>query len=387
MPGADTGAKLDAAQRQLAAKGGGVVYFAPGEYRFKDSIKLLSGIILRGAAPTRETDARKDGYRLESRLEFPKYEFGPEGDGTPNSTAFKAVELADPATAVNCGVVDLAIHRGHILLGEDKDHHCGGNRLVYGCILTDTAYPWPAVPNAKNGQHGWQRYTHPFGAAIEVKSAENLLIANNRLPQSGGDNFTMNGYVLFDRKRQPTKIDGLVFDYDNRAVEIRGWRWVVTGNDYEVHSNWCADRSFRFNDGEGLMHEDHCNSTIKDSILRGNKGNRYLSLYWCAGIDGLLVEINDIQVDRQQDGAIWVDANRTSGQFPIRNVTIRNNRVNGGIRISGSPAENNVISGNRFTGQGESKIDNFANARIDGNQGFTVNTQRGEKEKKMFGIK
>lgn len=464
--------KLAAAQNQLAAKGGGVVYFPPGEYRFKDSIKLLDGIILRGAPPAAEKDARNDGYRLESRLEFPKYEFKAEGDGTPNDTAFKGIALADPAAASNCGVVDLAIHRGHIHFGEGKDQRCGSKRIVFGCILTNTAYPWPAVPNVKNGQHGWQRYTHPFGAAIEVKSAENMLIANNRIPQSGGDNFTMNGYVLFDRKRQQTTIDGVVFDYDNRpgiyanhaalggpggngpddtpetnpagfrkgtvihrnhiycsgrcaigfsgdgvvcsdnvirfakdawrptaigdslsagsstndnrAVEMRGWRWKVTGNDYEVYSNWCADRSFRFNDGEGLMHEDHCNSTIKDSVLSGNRGNRYLSLYWCAGIDGLTVEDNHIQVDQQKDGAIWVDANRTSGQYPIRNVTIRNNTVNGAIRISGSPAANNLVTGNRFTGSGESRIDNFAGAKVEGNQGFTVNTERSEKEKKMF---
>lgn len=474
IAGADADAKLTTAQQQLVARGGGVVFFPAGEYRFKETIRLLDKIVLRGAPPGGVCDARRDDYRLSTRIEFPKYEFKAEGDGTPNATAFKSIELADPAGASDCGVVDLEIHRGHILLGEDREHRCGGNRIVWGCILTETAYPWPEVPYRNIGQHGWQRYTHLFGAAIETKSSQNLLVGNNRMPPSGKDNFTMNGYVILDRKGQSTTLDGVVFDYDNRpgiyanhaalggpggqgpddtpetnpagfrkgtvvhnnfvfcsgrcaigfagdgvvcsdnvirfardvwrptsvgrqvssgastndnrAVEMRGWRWRVTGNDYEVYSNLSFDRVYHYNDGEGLMHEDHCNSTIKDSVLRGNKGNRYLSLYWCAGIDGLLVEDNRITVDQQKDAAIFVDANRTNALFPVRNVTIRNNQVNGDIRISGSPGENNIVSGNRFSGQGEARIDNFCNARLENNQGFKVNTERGEKEKQRLGL-
>lgn len=474
VDGASPDEKLAAAQRKLAAAGGGVVFFPPGEYRFKDSIRLMDGIVLRGAPPA-DSDARKESYQLSSRIEFPKYQFKAEGDGTPNDSAFKSVRVVDPAATSNCGVVHLAINRGHVVFGDNEDGSCGRNRLVFGCVLTNTAHPWAEmVPSEKIGQHAWQRFTHPFGAAIEAKSAENLLIAHNRMPRSGQDDFTMNGYILHGRKKEKMTLDGVVFDYDNRpgiyanhaslggpggsgpdgtpeshptgfrkgavihgnyvfctgrcaisfsgdgtvcsdnvirfakdvwrptpvglqvsagsstndnrAVEMRGWRWKVTGNDYEVHSNLSFDRVFHYNDGEGLMHEDHCNSTIKDSVLTGNKGNRYLSLYWCAGIDGLLVENNEIELNQQRDGAIWVDANRVGKQFTIRNVTIRNNRVNGGIRISGSSGENNVVSGNRFTGTGESRIDNFAGAKLDGNTGFSVNSERGEKEKKMFGL-
>ena len=77
---------------------------------------------------------------------------------------------------------------------------------------------------------------------------------------------------------------------------MRGWRWVVDGNDYQVHRNWAFDRKYKINDGEGLMHEDHVNSTIHDSVLTNNRGNTYLSLYKTAGIDGLLVEGNDIRL-------------------------------------------------------------------------------------------
>ena len=44
------------------------------------------------------------------------------------------------------------------------------------------------------------------------------------------------------------------------------------------------------------MHEDHVNATVKDSVLTNNRGNAYLSIYQTAGIDGLLVEGNDIRL-------------------------------------------------------------------------------------------
>ena len=170
-------------------------------------------------------------------------------------------------------------------------------------------------------------------AAIHVFTAENGLVANNRLPRSGDDNFTMNGYLharpraeagrrwtawcstttiaraststttasaapaargrTARPKRIPTAsargwssatttsstraaarsasaatasqcrnnvirfakdvwrptVTGRHLSHgastnDNRAVEMRGWRWVVDGNDYEVYRNVCASTAF-----------------------------------------------------------------------------------------------------------------------------------------------
>jgi hypothetical protein len=159
---------------------------------------------------------------------------------------------------------------------------------------------------------------------------------------------------------------------DNRAMEIRGWRWNVSHNDFEVHRNWSYDRKYPINDGEGLMHEDHCNSSILDSVMRGNKGNAYLSLYKTAGIDGLLIEENDIRPPGAASSIapIFVSANRTQEPFPIRNVTIRNNRTNGSIHIEGQPAENLLIEGNHHLGDGSGLIRNLAGATIRNNHGF-----------------
>ncbi len=470
VPGAGADEKLAKAQEQLAAKGGGVIYFPPGEYRFGQSILLKDGIVLRGAPPAGETDARKDGYRLGTRFEFPKYQYKAEGNGTPIDTAFKSIGVADPASASNTGVVHIDINRGHILFKQADDGSCGKNRIVLGCIVRNAAFADPAIPDASIGQKPWHRHTWRFGAAIEAKSAENLLIANNRLPKSGDDDFKMNGYVIqySDRQGKHTmEIDGVPFDYDNRpgiyanheniggpggqgpdgtpethplgfrkgivirnnfiystgrcaigftgdgticsdnvirfardvwrptatgrdrtggastndnrAMEIRGWRWTVSNNDYEVYRNLAFDRKYYINDGEGLMHEDHANSIVKDSILSGNKGNAYLSIYKTAGIDGLLVEGNEIVLadNAGKLPAIFVCSNRTNDAFPTRNVKIINNTVGGtGIVIDGSKdSANNLIHGNRTSGPpsksaGKYVITNQANAKVEGNTGF-----------------
>jgi hypothetical protein len=457
--------KLAAAQTMLAAGGGGVAYFPSGTYRFAESIKLLDGVVLRGATPKSVTAAHNDRYSLATKFEFPKYEPTFGGEGASIAAAFKGIVLAEPATASNCGVLHVDINRGHIHFEDDgsDEHRAGLNRFVVGCILRNSAVADPAVPNLKIGQHGWQRFTQRHHAAIDVKAAENILVANNRLPQSGDDNFSMSGFVLLDPKKKPTTFDGIVFDYDNRpglyvnhygiggaggggpegtpethpfgfrrgivirdnfvfntgrmgigfcgdgvvcssnviripddifrptatgqqlttgastndnrAIEMRGWRWTVEENDYEVHRNWASDRKYKINDGEGLMHEDHVNSTVRDSILQNNRGNTYLSIYKTAGIDGLVIEGNDIRLgDGRQTiargAAIFAVADRNSGRYPCRNVTITNNTVaGGGITIAGSPAEKNLIRNNKCL-RDVAPIKNDAEAIVEGNLGF-----------------
>lgn len=105
MPGRETLEKINAAQQQLAAQGGGVIYFPPGVYRITNSIQLKDGIVLRGADPSPGTRPQDESYVPPSRLEFPQYLFQAEGNGTPIETAFKGIQLENPATASHCGVI------------------------------------------------------------------------------------------------------------------------------------------------------------------------------------------------------------------------------------------------------------------------------------------
>ncbi len=463
--GESADARLKAAQDALAAKGGGMLFVPAGTYTFKDHVLIRNGVVVRGADPVGETDARKEGYAPPTRFEFPKYTPKFEGDGTPTDAAFKGIALVDPSADSNCGLVNVAVERGHVAFLETPEHKVGTNRVVVGCVFRNAATAEAAIPDLKIGQHPWQRFTARHHAAITVRSGENALVANNRLPKSGDDNFTMKGYVLEGRKNAKVVCEeGVVFDYDNRpglyvndfglggaggslpdgtpethpfgfrkgvvirdnfvycsgrcaisfsgdgtycggnvirfpkklwrptatgrgatlgsstndnrAVQMRGWRWTVEGNDYEVYRNLAYDKVYEINDGEGLMHEDHVNSTVLDSKLLDNKGNSYLSIYKTGGINGLVVKGNDIRTPAGIS-AIYVVADRNPGRnqtnrFECKNVLIEGNTTAGsGIEVCGEPAANNVVRNNTHVGPG-GMIVNKAAAELENNTGYEL---------------
>jgi len=464
VAGATADEKLAAAQKQLGAEGG-VIFFPAGVYQFKEHITLQNNIILRGETP-KQTDARKDDYAPATRFEFPKYEPTFEGDGTANETAFKGFRVADPATTSNVGLVNIAINRGHINFDETRTHEAGRNRFVVGCTLMNTAVPDEKVPSRSIGQHGWQRYPGWKHSAIRLYTAENALVANNRLNPST-DSFMMKGYVVQKNPRfgKDTEARDVLFDHDNRggitvngyslggaggqdpkgtpethpwgfrkgivivnnyvfltgrtaihftgdgtiasfnviqmkpgvqritntgigttsgsstndnrAMTIRGWRYTVEGNDYEVYRNLSSDGTYYINDGEGLMHEGHANCVIKDSKIINNKGNAYLSVFLTAGIDGLLVEGNDIRPKGPgtdtKISSIFVVSDRNWDRHYLRNVRIINNTTAGsGIAITGAPAEGNVVKGNKHIGDMPGSITNGAEAVVEDNENYTV---------------
>lgn len=218
--------------------------------------------------------------------------------------------------------------------------------------------------------------THPWGFRKGLVIQQNYVFCTGRCAISftGDGTICKDNVIRFeDNVWRPTttgtnRTTGSATN-DNRAVQMRGWRWTVTGNDYEVYRNVCYDRSYRINDGEGLMHEDHVNSTVLDSKLLNNKGNTYISIYKTAGINGLLIRGNDIRTAGGIN-TIYVVANRNRGDYPCRNVTIEDNITAGsGIRIAGTPASSNVVRNNRHVGQG-GVITNLAQAIVSGNQGY-----------------
>ncbi len=403
--------------------------------------------------------ATSDAYDPPTKFEFPKYQPVFEQDGTPIDTAFKGIQLENPTGGAHTGVVNLSLNCGHIHFGEGNEHQCSGSRIVFGCVLRNAAVADANVPYREEGQHPWQRFTARHHAAIDAKAREKLLVANNRLPKSGEENFVMKGYRLKPSRGKTPSFD-VIFDYDNRpglyvnhfcvggaggsgndgtpeshpygfrkeivivdnyiyhtgrmgigfcgdgvicsrnmtrlakdvwrptatgrdmtsgsstndnrAIEMRGWRWIVEDNDCEVHRNWAADRAYQINDGEGLMHEDHCNSTVTDSRLVGNRVNSYLSIYKCGSIDGLWVEGNDVSVPGKI-ADIFVVANRNSGSQPCRNVKIVNNVTrSNGILIAGSPSSGNVVQGNVHQGEQAGYLRNEANAKVAGNRNYVV---------------
>ncbi|MGC8743537.1 MAG: hypothetical protein ACP5T0_06635 [Verrucomicrobiia bacterium] len=452
---------LKNAQQIQSHKGGGVIFFPAGVYKFKDDIKLKNGIILRGEEPVNLISIPNNELKLSTKFEFPKYSPKFTGAGAPNESAFKGIVLEEPEKASNCGVVHIDINRGYVNFGEGDGHKCGANRIVFGCVFRNAAGVAPEIPSAKDNQPLWLRYTHKFRAAIGVNTYENALVAQNCIPKSGDDNFTISEYPLKNRKGE-IELLAVEFDYDNRpgiyvnhyciggaggsgndgtpesypwgfrkgilisdnyiystgrsaisfcgdgvvcsgnvirfakdvfrptvtgihcsygsstndnrAVEMRGWRWRLENNDYEVYRNLCSDKKYYINDGEGLMHEDHCNSIIIDSYLINNRGNSYLSLFHCGEINGLQIEGNDISVAHSiQDIYVTTPRHKQPGDFPIRNVAIvKNITRSNGIRVMGHPSEKVVVKDNRHIGANPGVILNEANAEIINNKNYIV---------------
>ncbi|MFW5839132.1 MAG: hypothetical protein ACOCZE_00995, partial [Planctomycetota bacterium] len=143
------------------------------------------------------------------------------------------------------------------------------------------------------------------------------------------------------------------------------------------YRNRVHGRAFYINDGEGIMHEGHANSTIKDSRIINNTVNAYLSIYKTAGIDGLEIRGNVIKPagpgTDTKIPAIFVDSDRNWDRHYIHNVKILDNITSGKILIRGAPARGNVVRGNLFVGDNPEKrlILNSAKALVENNEGFT----------------
>jgi hypothetical protein len=219
--------------------------------------------------------------------------------------------------------------------------------------------------------------THPYGFRKGTVIVDNYVYNSGRM----GIGFTGDGVICsrnvtrIARDAWRPTVTGQSVSHgsstnDNRAIEMRGWRWVVEHNDCVINRNWAAERGYLINDGEGLMHEDHCNSTIVDSRVVGNKVNSYLSIYKTGPIDGLHIEGNDVSVPGTI-ADIFVVANRNSGPQSCRKVTIVNNKTrSNGILIAGSPASGNVVKGNVHLGKRPGCLKNEAYAKVSGNKNY-----------------
>ncbi|MEL7118128.1 MAG: hypothetical protein AAFO07_01765 [Bacteroidota bacterium] len=224
--GADWNTKLEKAQKELSKKGGGVVFFPAGIYFFQKTVKLKSHIVLRGENPVGLKDAYDGEYQLSTQFEFPKYEPSIGGQSNNVETAFKGIRLEYSNTTTHCGVINIAINRGHIKFGADvyqidefaeEFEKYGRNHIVFGCILRNAAIADPNIPHV--WQQPWQVWTHRHNAAIDIRAAGNVLVANNRIPESGEDDFLMPGYAIKPGKNNEGETvtrDDITFRYDNR---------------------------------------------------------------------------------------------------------------------------------------------------------------------------
>lgn len=470
--GEDWVERFNKAQEQLKTTGGGVIFFPSGTYHFKESLLLQSNMVIRGEEPKQIRDAWDGEYTLTTRFEFPEYSPNIGGDHNRVESAFKGIRLQNPHSTTHCGVVNVDVNHGHIKFGADiynikafvdNFDTYGRNHLVFGCIIRNAAIADPTIP--REWQKPWQIWTHRHNAAIDIRAAENVLVANNRIPQSGDEDFLMPGYVVkagstnegktieredvtfrYDNRPgiyvnygsvtgSPEEAphcyikgidvrDNYIYNYgcmgigvsgdgayvggnvirfgagnylpiyngvnmshhvnNNRAIELRALRWTVEYNNYEVYSNTQPDTTEylgRYNDGEGIMHEQHDNvPMIIDSKLRYNVGNRYLSI-WRTPVDGLEIvgniirtSPNDMAFTNSPAICIQGQVHLTDSLLPVRNVKIIGNITGGtGIRMLGLDKGGNRIENNHHFGPGEGLLElSMPEIPVDNNGNYTI---------------
>jgi hypothetical protein len=241
--------KFEAARDELHSIGGGVLYYPAGVYDFSDApmdgpngrgLMLKSGVVIRGEAPTSDTDASDGTYTLGTRFDFgftTRTGTGvtPVGE-TPRDWNLIGLE---PDTAngetlsevANVGIVHVHLVGASVFWGFELDWSgtttyaasgawkaslvkpawqsriangqfpldyfagsgssrsylgAGPGRLIFGCILQDSApindvYREGRADPKNFGDTGY--FLQKFGARIQVYGSK-VCIANNLLPKS-----------------------------------------------------------------------------------------------------------------------------------------------------------------------------------------------------------
>lgn len=417
FPGATALERFKAAQAAVVATGGGVVFFPAGTYYFDDSLELKSGVVLRGADPTRSRYARDQPYAPPSRFEFPKH-------------GFKIISNAENAR--NIGIVNLDINRARLALKLPQAENC----LVYGNRLTNAIGLDPQVPQA--WQQPEQRWTDRHSRAIGVFALGNVLVANNRIARSS-DHFRQPGYVLAARG-QPAgtpETRTVLFDYDNRygirvnrettqrtpatpesdphlfrpgivvadnyvfvsgrvgihvggngaqilrnfiqgeravrntvngiqlargsdtnehrAIDIAGWNYRIEDNEFYDFRNQLENSRYPLTDGEGILQQESSGSEARGGLIRNNRGNAYIGIYKIGVASGITIAHNRLSGDAD----ILLTADRNNGPGLAQNNRIIGNQLEGNIVLTGSQTNSlgNQVSGNLHTrGLGKIKL-------------------------------
>jgi len=299
--------QFNAARDAAFNNGGGVVYFPSGTYIFNDSIKLKSGVIIRGETPAVKL-AKTNNYHPPAKLVFPKYEPQLSGNGTPNETAFKSIQTITPDQDSNIGIINLDINRAAINIVGNIDTNKNSNIIIFGVRSNNVAKPDPQVPKLEF-QNPWQRYSHRFAANIELTGYENILVANNRINDNITDNYEQPGYKLQSRDKK-----NIITYQEGNKVPFH------YGNHYGIVVNRGGKK-----DGFKLAATPATEPGLfrKGIVIRDNWVYHTMRVAIHAAGDGLIIQNNDIQ--DQPNKQWWTDPTGTrkaTGAVTLENRAI-----------------------------------------------------------------
>ncbi len=298
-------ARLDSVLQSLSNAGGGVLYFEKGLYYFAGSIRLRSGVVLRGADPVPGKKQPDAPLVYPTRFVFPIMEI--DGRGTASAESVKVLPAAAEQKSIftgldperNFGLVNLDINRAVINLrnaplGQPVDQlktkELHSRVLLLGLHLNNAAVPDPSIPTAVQSAagHDWQRWPWKLAGTINLTAGADAVIAGCRVNDQPTDNFRQNDFMTedgmtfdgFDARYRFSDHPAVAFNYPAgpalkrvKHIEVRGNRFFVSrGNDPVVF----AGENVKFIDNQSVEIEEQEN-VVLDGRVASNKN--YNALY------------------------------------------------------------------------------------------------------------
>lgn len=274
--------KFENARDELAAQGGGVLFYPAGEYDFSDApligpngrgLMLKQGVVILGETPTIDDDARDGQLQLLTKFIFPyqtKTDSAGEWSGeVPHNWSIVGL-YADATERISdqnyVGIAWIHLIGATIYWGPDMiwgetyataaswlgkkavgdwqnrqpdgthpaDPFAGGGpkfesyvsggtgRFVFGCVIEDAAV-LDDIHNYGAGPDGF--FTYRFGARIGVYGSR-VFVANNLLPKSD-KNFKYK-QLVYHPQTKVKEVAWIMFDYGHaQGVQINkdllGW--------------------------------------------------------------------------------------------------------------------------------------------------------------------
>jgi len=386
----DDQASVEAAIDAANLAGGGVVFFPAGVYKFSNTLKLKSGVVLRGADFANNV-AKNDPFQPVSILEFPKYNPVLTGTGTPITEGFKAITSFSKSIN-NIGIVNLDVNRARIefhpsfvQVGSNSGN--GGdpnfqpvehnrNCIVMGVRSNNTAVPDPGIPTVAN-QNLWQRFSWRFAANFDLYFAQNVIVANcklNDLSQKRmDDSYDQPGYRTNPAVAIAVPTDSLTrFNYaahygisvnrakimgalEDKTITIKPFVWYAQPEEepglfakgVEIVDNWVYKelRIAITASGLGLLIKGNVTKDKANKIAYlgpdgKSKNTNYSATYENRGIDfsGWDVRVEDNDVEAFPLG--WPGTNYKS----IDGEGIMNQGNSGGSSVNGLVLMNNTVN-------------------------------------------
>lgn len=207
----------------------------------------------------------------------------------------------------------------------------------YGINVQGSTGEWGAAP--------WEQPNLFYSGAV---IRDNWVYCTMRVKiDSSGRGLVIKDNILKDREGKRRWYDpngvrlvGNSATLENRGIDWRGHEVRIEGNEIEVFRHLLSDGSYKSVDGEGILHQEVHGSTIEDLVIRNNTVNAYIGVYKMPYTRDVLIEGNRLIAP----GYIMVDSDTNGGDFPMYDVMIRENDVDGGIFVGADLYTPGVVS-------------------------------------------